>query len=341
MGWRDVRALLCARPGELILVERPKPKVAPGSALVRLRRAGVCGTDLHIFEGTQPYFAYPRIIGHELSGEVEAIGAGGRFQVGQRVTIIPYLSCGDCVACRRGKTNCCQKLNVLGVHSDGGMADFLCVPDDNLVDATGVSLDEAAMVEFLAIGAHAVRRGDVASGQKVLVVGAGPIGIAAAIFAKARGAEVTALDTRADRLKFCADAIGVDHVVVAGADTREALGALTSGDFFDCVFDCTGSAKAMDEGFLYVAHGGAYVLVSIVLGEISFADPEFHKRETTLLGSRNATRADFDAVFARLRAGKIPTAKLNTHRASLDEAPAAFPHWLQPSSGVVKALIEI
>jgi 2-desacetyl-2-hydroxyethyl bacteriochlorophyllide A dehydrogenase len=336
-----MRALLCPRPHELTLVERPKPEVAPRSALVRLRRAGVCGTDLHIFEGTQPYFAYPRVIGHELSGEVEAVGEGGRFQLGQRVAIIPYLHCGHCVACRRGKTNCCQRLNVLGVHSDGGMADWLCVPDDNLVDASGVGLDEAAMAEFLAIGAHAVRRGEIAAGQRVLIVGAGPIGIACAIFAKARGAEVTMLDTRQDRLDFCRDAIGVDHVVSAGPDARERLGALTSGDFFDCVFDCTGSAKAMKAGFLYVAHGGAYVLVSIVLGEISFADPEFHKRETTLFGSRNATRADFDAVFAMLRAGKIPTARLNTHRASLEQAPAAFQHWLEPSSGVVKALIEI
>ncbi len=336
-----MRALLCPRPHELTLVERPKPEVAPRSALIRMLRAGVCGTDLHIFEGTQPYFAYPRVIGHELSGEVEAVGEGARFQLGQRVAIIPYLHCGHCVACRRGKTNCCQRLNVLGVHSDGGMADWLCVPDDNLVDASGVGLDEAAMAEFLAIGAHAVRRGEIAAGQRVLIVGAGPIGIACAIFAKARGAEVTMLDTRQDRLVFCHDAIGVDHVVSAGPDARELLGALTSGDFFDCVFDCTGSAKAMDAGFLYVAHGGAYVLVSIVLGEISFADPEFHKRETTLLGSRNATRADFEAVFAMLRAGKIPTARLNTHRASLEEAPAAFPHWLEPSSGVIKALIEI
>jgi 2-desacetyl-2-hydroxyethyl bacteriochlorophyllide A dehydrogenase len=336
-----MRALLCPRPGELTLVERPEPKAAPRSALVRLRRAGVCGTDLHIFEGTQPYFAYPRVIGHELSGEVEAVGEDGRFQVGQRVAIIPYLYCGRCVACRRGKTNCCQTLDVLGVRSDGGMADFLCVPDDNLIDAGGVGLDEAAMAEFLAIGAHAVRRGEIAAGQKVLIVGAGPIGIACAIFAKARGAEVTMLDTRRDRLDFSRDTIGVDHVVSAGPDTREALGALTSGDFFDCVFDCTGSAKAMNAGLLHVAHGGSYVLVSIVMGEIAFSDPEFHKRETTLLGSRNATRADFDAVFAMLRAGKIPTARLNTHRASLEQAPAAFPHWLEPSSGVVKALIEI
>ena len=131
---------------------------------MRIRRAGVCGTDLHIFEGTQPYFEYPRVIGHELSGEIEAVGEGSRLRLGQQVAVIPYLPCGECVACRRGKTNCCQRLKVLGVHCDGGMADWVWVPDDNLVDAEGVSLDDAAMAEFLAIGAHGVRRGAVAAG---------------------------------------------------------------------------------------------------------------------------------------------------------------------------------
>ncbi len=336
-----MRALLCPRPRELLLVERAKPEATPGAALVRIRRAGVCGTDLHIFEGTQPYFDYPRVIGHELSGEIEKVGEASRFRVGQRVAVLPYVSCGACVACRRGKPNCCQKLAVFGVHRDGGMADWLCVPDDNLVDAEGVGLDEAAMAEFLAIGAHAVRRSEVAAGQRVAVVGGGPIGIATTIFAKARGAEVTVLDRRADRLRFCAETIGAAHVVEADEGAHAALDTLTGGDFFDCVIDCTGSPQAMNAGFSLVAHGGAYVLVSIVLGTISFADPEFHKRETTLLGSRNATREDFDAVFAMLRAGTIPTRALNTHRATLEEAPEMFARWLQPGSGVVKALIEI
>ena len=336
-----MKALLCAAPGSLELIDRPDPRPAPGQSLVRIRRAGVCGTDLHIFEGTQPYFAYPRVIGHELSGEIVETGPGGRFAPGQRVSIIPYLHCGVCVACRRGKTNCCQKLNVIGVHSDGGMADYVCLPDDNLVDATGVSLDEAAMAEFLAIGAHAVRRSELAAGQRALIVGVGPIGLAVAAFVKARGAEITALDGRADRLNFAGDALGVNHAVLAGEGARDELARLTQGDFYDCVFDCTGSPRAMNAGFAHVAHGGAYVLVSIVLGDISFADPEFHKRETTLLGSRNATRADFDAVFASLRAGAVPTARLATHRAALAEAPRVFPEWLKPETGVVKALIEI
>ncbi len=336
-----MRALLCARPGELTLVERPRPEVRPGGALVRIKRAGVCGTDLHIFEGTQPYFQYPRVIGHELAGEIEAVGQGSRWRPGQRVAIIPYLPCGRCVACRRGKTNCCQRLEVLGVHCDGGMADWVWVPDDNLADAEGLSLDEAAMAEFLAIGAHGVRRGDVAAGQRVAIVGAGPIGAACAIFAKARGAEITVFDRRMDRLRFSLEALGADHAIEAGDGARDEAAALTGSEFFDCVFDCTGSAAAMNAGFSLVAHGGSYVLLSIVLGDITFADPEFHKRETTLLSSRNATPADFDEVLAMLRSGRIPTARLNTHRASLEDAPQLFAHWLQPSSGVVKALIEI
>ena len=232
-------------------------------------------------------------------------------------------------------------MNVIGVHSDGGFADWLAVPEDNLIDAEGVSLDQAAMAEFLAIGAHAARRGAVAPGQKVVVVGAGPIGLATAIFARARGGDVTMLDTRADRLAFARKAIGIEQAIEAGEGARDRLGALTGGDFFDCVFDCTGSPPAMNAGFSLVAHGGSYVLVSIVLGDVTFSDPEFHKRETTLLGSRNATRADFETVFAALRSGAIATEALATHRASLDDAARVFPHWLDPASGVVKALIEV
>ena len=336
-----MRALLCSSPRKLSLVERRAPVAAAGAPLVRVKRAGVCGTDLHIFEGAQPYFEYPRVIGHELGGEIAALAGPSRFRVGQQVAVLPYVSCGVCVACRRGKPNCCQRMNVIGVHSDGGFADWLAVPEDNLVDAEGVSLDQAAMAEFLAVGAHAASRGAIEPGQKVVVVGAGPIGLATALFARARGGKVTLLDRRADRLAFARAAIGVDQTIEVDERARDRLAELTSGDFFDCVFDCTGSPPAMNAGFALAAHGGSYVLVSVVLSDIMFSDPEFHKRETTLLGSRNATRADFDTVFAALRSGALPTQALATHRASLDDAARVFPHWLDPASGVVKALIEI
>lgn len=336
-----MRALLCKSRHVLEIIERPRPQPRHGEALVRIARAGVCGTDLHIFDGSQPYFEYPRVIGHELAGHIELAAAGGALKAGQQVAVIPYLACGHCVACRRGKTNCCQTLRVLGVHTDGGMAEYISVPEANLIAADGVSLDAAAMVEFLAIGAHAVRRGAVEAGQRALVVGAGPIGIACMIFARLRGADVTALDTRVDRLDFCACEKLANHCMRAGADAEAELSQQTKGDFFDCVFDATGSANAMNAGFELVAHGGAYVLVSIVRDTISFADPEFHKRETTLLSSRNATREDFETVLAALRAGSIPTGKLNTHRATLSEAPGLFPTWIDPASGAIKVIVEI
>jgi 2-desacetyl-2-hydroxyethyl bacteriochlorophyllide A dehydrogenase len=336
-----MRALLCAEPGKLEIVERPKPSPGPNEALVRIRRAGVCGTDFHIFEGSHPFLNYPRVIGHELSGEIEATGPGCGLRIGQRVRVIPYLSCGACVACRKGKPNCCQRIGVLGVHVDGGMADYVCVPEINLVAVDSLSFDQAAMVEFLAIGAHAIRRARIQKGDRVLVVGAGPIGVGCALFARLSGGVVTALDRREDRLAFCNETLGVEHTVVAGADTLDQLKALTDSDLYDVVIDATGNAKSIQAGFDYVAHGGTYVLVSVVLDDITFPDPKFHAREMSLLGSRNATREDFETVLTAMREGRIPTEKLATHRAPLAESPQRFEEWIRPDSGAIKALIEI
>ncbi len=333
--------IVCETPGRLVAQDRPKPRRGPDEILVRLQRIGVCGTDLHIFSGTQPYLSYPRVMGHEVSGVAEEVPAGCAIAVGDPVYLIPYLSCGACKACRDGKTNCCRTLEVLGVHRDGGMTEYLSIPQRFVRAASGLTLDQAAMVEFLAIGAHAARRGGCREGQHALVVGAGPIGMAVAIFAGLRGATVTVLDSRQDRLRFCEEHLAVSSTVSLGSDDVERLSALTDGEFFDIVFDATGSPAAMERGFQFVGHGGTYVLVSIVNSPISFSDPEFHKRETTLLGSRNATPEDFETVVAALRAGRVPTDALNTHRLTLAEAPERFPTLLDPREGVVKAILHV
>jgi 2-desacetyl-2-hydroxyethyl bacteriochlorophyllide A dehydrogenase len=331
--------VVCAEPGDLKLEQRPKPVSGEGEVLVRIRRIGVCGTDMHIFTGNQPYLSYPRVMGHELAGEVEEAPPESGLAPGDPVYIIPYIACGTCIACRNGKPNCCTNILVLGVHTDGGLAEYLSVPQAYVKKADGITLEQAAMVEFLAIGAHAVRRAGVAPGQRVLVVGAGPIGIGVALFSKLRGASVTALDGRADRLAFCNDQVGVDSAVVVSDSTAEELARLTDGEFFDVVFDATGNPKAMEAGFGYVAHGGTYVLVSIVAAHIGFSDPEFHKREMTLMGSRNATAEDFETVVDAMRAGLVPTDALHTHSASLADLPQTFPDWLEPAAGVIKAIV--
>jgi 2-desacetyl-2-hydroxyethyl bacteriochlorophyllide A dehydrogenase len=336
-----MRSLVCSEPGSLAIEERPIPERSVGEVLIRIRRVGVCGTDMHIFAGRQPFLTYPRVIGHEFAGEVEEAPAGSRFKPGERVAVMPYFSCGTCIACRKGKTNCCTRLEVLGVHRDGALAEFVSVPAEFVIPVDGLSLDQAAMIEFLSIGAHAVRRADVKPGQRVLVVGAGPIGLAACLFSKLRGAHVTAVDARQDRLAFARDAVGIDQSVSLSDETAALLSAQTDGDFFDIVFDATGNPKAMEAGFRYVAHGGTYTLISVVSADISFADPEFHKRETTLLASRNATMEDFQTVIDAMRQGNVPTDAFASHRATLDEIPDALPRWIDPASGVIKAIVEI
>ncbi|MEP7240956.1 MAG: alcohol dehydrogenase catalytic domain-containing protein, partial [Devosia sp.] len=216
-----IDALVCTQPGELQLVQRPDPEPRPGDALVRVRRVGVCGTDYHIFEGSHPFLQYPRVMGHELAVEVVSAPAESGFKAGDVCVVNPYLSCGDCVACRAGKPNCCVRISVLGVHQDGGMTSLLTLPVKNLVRADGLSVDECATVEFLAIGAHAVRRGAVAAGDRVLVVGAGPIGLGAAIFAKVAGGSVTVMDLDPERLEAARALLGV-ATIAAGESAAAA-----------------------------------------------------------------------------------------------------------------------
>lgn len=335
-----MQALVCVQPGELRLERRAAPQPAPTSVLVRPRRVGVCGTDYHIFEGKHPYLNYPRVMGHELAVEVVDAPAGSGLASGQIFAVNPYLSCGTCIACRRGKPNCCVAISVLGVHQDGGMAELLAVPPQNLVRVDGLSADQAATVEFLAIGAHAVRRGQVAPEDRVLVVGAGPIGLGVAIFASLSGAAVAVLDREAERAEM-ARAVAGAVPFVADQGGLEALAAHASGEGFDVVFDATGSPTAMERGFDHVAHGGRYVLVSVVREPITFMDPDFHRKEMTLLGSRNATAEDFDRVVAAIRSGQAPADRLVTHRTDLAGALRDLPRWASAKNGLIKALIEI
>ena len=336
-----MRAVLCDRPGTLSLIDRPEPRPTEGEALLRIRRVGICGTDYHILGGRQPYLNYPRVMGHELGAEVVDAPAGSGLTPGMTVVVVPYLSCGTCRACRRGLVNCCRCISVLGVHQDGGMAEYLAVPVTNIIPAPNLSLDQAAMVEFLAIGAHGVRRAAIMAEDSVLVVGAGPIGMAALIFARARGAAVTVMDLRADRLEFARRTLGATATVTASADAATELSAMTEGEFFDVVIDATGHLPSIQRGLSFVGHGGRYALLSIVQDDIAFPDPEFHKRETTLLASRNALPEDFAGVMRLIEEGKVPTASLASHRAPMSDAPEVMPVWSTPQAGVIKAILEV
>ena len=334
-------ALVCVRPGELALLQRPVAVRAEGEVLVKPRRIGICGTDYHIYEGSQPFLSYPRVMGHELAVEIIEAPARSDLRPGQVCVVNPYLSCGTCVACRQGKPNCCTKIAVLGVHRDGGMTGLLSLPEANLVPAAALSADECAMVEFLAIGAHAVRRGAVDHNGRVLIVGAGPIGLGAGLFASLSGARVSLMDRDASRLAAAADLFTIEHTIVAGDDASSAVLDATGGDGFDVVFDATGSRQSIEAAFGYAGHGGSYVLVSVVKGEITFTDADFHRKELTLIGSRNATTQDFERVIEAVRQGKVSTAKWITHRTTLTGAVTDLPRWAREKTGLIKAVIEM
>lgn len=318
------------------------PVPADGEVLLRVKKIGICGTDLHAFEGTQPYFSYPRILGHELACELAEGYQVDGFDPAEPLTFLPYYHCGECVACRNGKTNCCADLKVCGVHVDGGMAEYLAVPAANLVHGQGMPAELLAMVEPLAIGAHGVFRAGVRPGEHVLVVGAGPIGLATMQFAVIAGAAVIALDINAARLRFCKDVLGIPHTLAANeANVFDMLKEITDGDMPAVVIDATGNRSAINDAFRFMAHGGRYVLVGLQKGDIIISHPEFHKREGTLLSSRNATRSDFEYVVRAMKEGAVNPAGMVTHRVSFDETVEAFPGWLNPASGVIKAMVSV
>lgn len=336
-----MKSLTCTTPGQLEYKEIPAPAFSKGYTIVRIKRIGICGTDLHAFEGTQPFFSYPRILGHELAAEIAETDARG-FTRGEKVTFIPYFWCGTCIACRTGKPNCCATLQVSGVHIDGGMVEYLSVPSYSLVHGNGHTFEELALVEPLAIGAHAVRRAQIAKREFVLVVGAGPIGLGTMEFARIAGARVIAMDLNEQRLSFCkSKGIAEFAINPAGADPIEALKEITKGDMPTVVFDATGSLKAINNAFQYMAHGGRYVLVGLQKGEISFSHPEFHKREATVMSSRNATRKDFEHVLMCMKKKLIDPATYITHSVGFDEVKSEFPKWLNPETGVIKAMVEL
>ena len=337
-----VSTVVCERPGVMRTVRRAPIACGPGELTLRIRRIGICGTDLHAFQGNQPYFSYPRVLGHELCGEVVAIGQDvDPAMLGTSVAVVPYISCGYCQACQNNRSNCCQSLSVVGVHQEGGMAEQLVLPAEQVMASSELNFDQLALVECLAIGAHAVRRSAAATGELALVVGAGPIGLGVIQILRARGIDVAVMDTNANRLAFCRDVLGVTNTLTMGEEAPvEFVKRISNGALADVVFDATGNPAAMEAGFDYAGHGARYVLVSIVKSTIQFSDPDFHRKELSLLGSRNASREDFATVMALMAAGELHELAMITHRTTLAAVPQNMDTWSDPAVGAIKVMID-
>jgi alcohol dehydrogenase len=343
-----MKAIQLERPQHFIPLDVPEPAPpGPGEALVRVHRVGICGTDYGGYLGKMPFFSYPRIPGHELGVEVIAVGEGvANVAPGDHCSVEPYLNCQKCYSCRRGHTNCCESNKTLGVMCDGGLVERYLLPARKLHISRKLTFDQLALVETLAIGCHAVNRGNPQPGEHVLVIGAGPIGLSAVEFAKLSGARTIVMDMNAARLAFVREKMGVPDTIELKPDGEaaaiEQLSAITNGQLADVVVDATGSNKSMTAALAYCAFVGRLVYVGITQQEISFLHaPIMHRREISIMASRNALPGDFTRIIALIEEGRIDTVPWITHHAAFAEVPSIFPTWLKPETGVIKAVVHV
>jgi 2-desacetyl-2-hydroxyethyl bacteriochlorophyllide A dehydrogenase len=340
-----MRAIQIVEPKRLkeISVEAPDSP-GPGQALVRTHRMGVCGTDISCYLGKFPFFAFPRIPGHELGVEVLAVGAGvENVKVGDACSVEPYLHCGQCYACRKGAGNCCANLKVIGVMMDGGLCEKFLIRADKLHSSKQLSMDQLALVETLAIGCHASQRSEASKNDRVLIIGAGPIGIATLEFVRLTGAAITVMDMNSTRLDFIRQTYSIDRLIEVSQQKSgiEEARELTGGDLFDIVIDATGNRFSMSGAFQFVAPTGRLVYVGITQDEIVFKHPALHRPEVTLLASRNALPKDFPYIIGLIEDGTIQTDPWITHRTDLDHVVNDFDSFTRPENGVLKAIIDV
>jgi 2-desacetyl-2-hydroxyethyl bacteriochlorophyllide A dehydrogenase len=341
-----MKALQLEKPLSWQTIEIDEPQApAAGEALVRVLRVGICGTDLGGYLGKMPFFSYPRIPGHELGVEVVAVGEGvTNVKPGDRCSVEPYINCQKCYSCVRGFTNCCEQHKTLGVMCDGGLTARIILPARKLHIAARLTPDQCALVETLAIGCHAVDRSAAKAGETVLVIGAGPIGLSAIEFAKISGARTVVMDISESRLAFVRERMGVpDTLVVKGDDSdMKSLADLTNGRMADVVIDATGNNKSMVRAMEFAAFAGRVVYVGITQQNLEFPHAPFlHRRELTLMASRNALSRDFPRIISLIEDGRIDTVPWITHHADFDEVPAIFPSWVKPETGVIKAVVNV
>lgn len=338
-----MKAIQLEKPESFRVIDVPEPPApGPGDAVVRIHRVGICGTDFSGYLGKMPFFSYPRIPGHELGVEVVATGAGvANVKPGDRCSIEPYINCQKCYSCVRGYTNCCMHHQTLGVHCDGGLQRLFTIPARKLHVSTKLTFDQLALVETLGIGCHAVNRAAPKPSETILVIGAGPIGLSAIVFAKLSGARTIVLDINEQRLAFCRERMGIEHTVRADGTELKRIEELTGGNWADVVIDATGSNKSMVNAMNYVAFAGKLVFVGITNQEIAFTQPLMHRREMSFLASRNALTAEFTQIIRQIEDGMIDTKPWITHHAGFDEMIELFPKWMKPETGVIKAVVEI
>ena len=332
-GPRAARIGEIAEPGE------------PGAeeVLLRVRLVGMCGSDLSTYEGRNPLVSYPRIPGHEIAAEIAAVGADvpEEFRPGMAVTLLPYFGCGSCAACRRGRPNACRGNETLGVQRDGAMTESMVVPWSKLRRSSRLDLRKLALVEPLTVGNHAAARGRVTREDTVLVIGCGMVGLGAIASAAFRGARVIAMDMDDAKLELARRAGAREGVNSRKVVVEERLRELTEGHGPDVVIEAVGTPDTYRLAVEAVAVAGRVVFIGWVKSPVSFETRLFVLKELDILGSRNATGADFDEVIAMVESGRFPTEDAVGRVVPLEQAAEALRQWSEDPAATRKIVVEI
>ena len=341
-----MKAVLLKQPKNFVLTDIDEA-AEPGAheATVRVHNVGICGSDISGYLGKMPFYSYPRIPGHELGVEVVAVGKDvENVVVGDKCSVEPYINNPNSYASQQGCPNCCNDLEVLGVHRDGGLRPRFNVLARKLHASSSLTTEQLALVETLGIGCHAVERADPKPHDIVLTIGAGPIGLSVLEFVRLRGARSIVMDLNQHRLDFCKRNMGVDDTIVFSGDGSNALAEfteITNGNLAKVVFDATGNNVSMSNAYNFVGYTGKLVWVGLTTTPLTFTQKQMHAREMTFLASRNALPEDFRKIITHIEQGEIDTRPWITHRSKMAELIDVFPNYVNPESGVIKAMVAV
>lgn len=339
-----MKAICIKQPGEVVIEELDKPVPKEGEALLKLLYGGICGSDLGSYRGANAYVSYPRIPGHEFSAEIVEVGENDKgLAPSMIVTCNPYFNCGECYSCQRGLVNACTDNQTMGVQREGAFAEYITMPVERIYDGKGLDPKTLALIEPFCISYHGVSRADVKPGDKVLVVGAGTIGVLAAVAAKAKGGEVTICDVAPEKLDYAYQTFGLDHKLLNNSPDALENGVkeFTNGNGFDVTIEAVGMPNTFQNCIDAACFGGRVVLIGVSKRNIEdFFFTIIQKKELNIYGSRNAMKKDFLELIDLVKAGGVPLDKIVTNTYKFADAPKAFADFAAGAGKMLKVVID-
>lgn len=335
-----MKAITIVKPFEIEIRDLPMPEPKPGEALLQVLYCGICGADVASFTGNQPFTTYPRVPGHEFSARIVSIPENDRnLKPGDLVTCNPYFNCGRCYACRKGLVNACEDNQTMGVQRDGAFCEYVAMPVERIIPGGGLSARELALIEPFSISQHAISRGNIRPGDRVLVIGAGPIGLFALLAANAKGASVTVTDILEGRLEK-ARHFGADHVIPAKDPDAEArMAEITEGHGFDVCVEACGQSATFLKCIEQACQGATVILIGNGKTETTFLHSILLKKELNLFGSRNAYTKDFESLIRLVAGGTVPAADMISRAYDFRDASEAFDALTHNDGSLEKVLL--